>query len=74
MVKGKGGSWLWGLWPGKRGPTPLRHQPLSSWWVTVVRLAALRRGGVVQLAGEGNQAGELVKNGGAQSRSLVGTL
>ena len=56
------------------GPTPLRHQPLGSRWLTTVCLAALRHKVVVKLAGESKQAGEVVKGGGAQSRSLVGTL
>ena len=38
----------------------------------VIRLAALRHKVVVKLAGDGNQAGEVIKGGGAQSRSLVG--
>jgi hypothetical protein len=53
------------------GPTPLRHQPLGRRWLTVVCLAALRPKDVVKLAGDGQQAAEGVKGGGAQSRSLV---
>ena len=71
MEVGKGGSWLQGLWPERRGPTPFRHQPLSSRWLTVIRWAALRPMTVMQLAVDGKQAGEVVTGGGAQSRSLV---
>ena len=39
--------------------------------MTAVRLAALRPKAVMQMAGDGQQAAEVVKGGGAQSRSLV---
>ena len=42
--------------------------------MTAIRLAALRPGAVVQVAGDSKQAAAVVKGGGAQSRSPVGTV
>ena len=59
------------LWPKKHGPTARCRKPLSGRWMMAARWAALRPGAVVEAAIERLQAAELVKGGGAQSRSLV---
>ena len=59
------------LWPEQHGPTARCRKPLSGRWLTAIRLAALRPTVVIPMVIEGLQAAEVVKGGGAQSRSQV---